>query len=62
MKENIKWCDLRITLPFVMGQLSEKKVSAILKNLREGHFENAKPVMAEFNVAAISLVDGKKIF
>ncbi len=60
MKENIKWCDLRITIPFVMGQLSEKKVSAILKNLRESQFENAKPVMAEFNVAAISLVDGKK--
>lgn len=60
MEENIKWCDLRITIPFVMGQLSEKKVSAILKNLRESQFENAKPVMAEFNVAAISLVDGKK--
>lgn len=60
MKESIKWCDLRITIPFVMGQLSEKKVSAILKNLRESQFENAKPVMAEFNVAAISLVDGKK--
>lgn len=31
MKENIKWCDLRITLPFVMGQLSEKKYRQSLK-------------------------------
>ncbi|TGY91991.1 hypothetical protein E5329_19615 [Petralouisia muris] len=60
MKEDIKWCDLRITIPYVMGQLSEKKLSAIIENLRESQFKNAKLIMSELHVAAISLVNGKK--
>lgn len=60
MKENIEWHDLRITIPYVMGQLSERKVLAIIESLRNNQFESAKPIMSDYNTAVISLVDGEK--
>ncbi len=60
MNEGIEWHDLRITIPYVMGQLSERKVLAIVKSLKNNQFENAKPLMSDYHTAVISLVDGEK--
>ncbi len=49
MNEGIEWHDLRITIPYVMGQLSERKVLAIVKSLKNNQFENAKPLMSDYH-------------
>lgn len=56
----IKWKNLKISIPYIMGQLSEKKVSSIVENLKENGFDNAKLIMANPSAAAVSLEDNKK--
>lgn len=60
MEVGIKWENLRVTIPYVMGKLSEKKVSSIINDLRKNGFEQANLVMANPSAAAITLINNQK--
>lgn len=59
MKADIKWNFMKISIPYVMGQMSEKKVEHILASLKENGFD-AKLVMPNPSAAVIILEEDKK--
>ena len=62
MKNTIKWFDLKITIPYVIGQKKKKKVNSILETLQKNGFRNVTLVMANINAAAITLSpEGKNL-
>ena len=59
MQKNIKWNFLKITIPYVMGQLSEKKLNYIVGNLNTKGFI-AKINMIDPGMTVIALEEDKK--
>lgn len=59
MKENIKWNFVKISMPYVMGQLSEKMINHVINKLLGNGFA-AKLVMWNPGTAVIMLEEDKK--